>query len=65
MMAARDFDVDNTRCLLEAGVSKEILYDTIGRVQMMSGGMVQEGESFEGSMERKQQTRELLMQHAS
>lgn len=64
LMAARDYDVDNTRCILEAGVAPEVLEYTISRIQMMSGGsMLDENETFDSLMERKNRTLELLMQY--
>ena len=48
MMAARDHDLDNTRCILEAGVHRQCIHATIGRLEMMSGGkMLHPDEPFE------------------
>ena len=40
MMAARDYDVESTRRILEAGVAPTIIRSTIDRIQMMHGGMM-------------------------
>jgi hypothetical protein len=63
-MTARDFDSDNTRCILEAGVAPEILESTISRIQMMSGGsMLNANETFDSLMEQKNRNLDLLLQH--
>ena len=39
MMAARDFNLENTQCILDTGmVAPQQIQDTLARLQMMSGG---------------------------
>jgi len=64
MMAARDFDLDNTQCILDAGVSTDVIHHTIGRIQMIMGGaMLHKEETTEELLTRKQRTLDLLLQY--
>lgn len=66
MMAARDFGVANTQCLLESEkVMPRVVRNTMDRISVMhNGSKPHANETWPEMMERKERTLELLRQYA-